>query len=226
MKHRKALAKAHKAYPIETDEQRKERLTRLNALMEERKEYLDNIATIRNRTGPVKRTTPDNDALRIRRREVERLRRAAESDEETERRRIRERARWRARMDSMTKEELRQFVTARNAKYLEGRPDRIGRVKELARQAQARRKARMTDEDRRKLNEYNKLRRRAELAAMTPEEREADKQMRKEKLAARMEDPEYAARFKAAHVKRTQAWRKRKKEKEAQAAAAAVSEQT
>jgi hypothetical protein len=111
----------------------------------------------------------------------------------------------------MTPEERTEFIRTRNAKYLEDRPDRVARHRELARLARTRWLASRTDEERLELNRVAREKRREKAATMSTEEKAEAKRLRKEKHQEKMKDPEYAAKWRASHAVSVKRHRDKKK---------------
>lgn len=133
----------------------------------------------------MRRHARDQEEDRIRRLKLAKLHREMETEEEADRRRARLRARWRARMEEMPEEERIEYIRKRNRTYLDGRPDRVERHRELCRQGRQRWVAKLTPEQRAKLNEKARDMRRQKEAAMSTEQKEAVRLARREKLAAK-----------------------------------------
>jgi ABC-type molybdenum transport system ATPase subunit/photorepair protein PhrA len=208
-------------WPDETPEQRTARRARRDAyIAEAQAKYKVDISKAsldeRKQRASRKRTLLEARDLKTyneRRRIQARLHCAAESPEEKKRRLTKERIRWTVRMESMKPEERLLYHRERNQKYLNGRPDRVERHKELDRQASDRRRKRMTDEDKAKRNAQAREKRMERVKAMTEEELEKTRRARREKHSRRLaEDPEYARNFKAKMSERMGRYRKRLKE--------------
>lgn len=122
----------------------------------------------------------------------------AQSPEERERRLVQDRIRWAVRMNSMSLDERKQFHRDRNAKFLEDRPDRVARQQEISRQAARRFRANLTEEERLARNAKSREIWQTKRATMSPEELAQANRKRREAHKKRMQDPEYAARHKAA----------------------------
>ncbi|KIW01975.1 uncharacterized protein PV09_06810 [Verruconis gallopava] len=207
-------------WPKETKSEREARLARIDALVAQVQSEFDvrlskvsakERAQLSSNGRAISVKEPE--VLRERKRVRSRLALAAELPEEKERRLQKVRIRWHARSASMTPEERVQYSRERNAKYLEGRPDRVERIREQARRAAQRQREKLTDEKRRARNEKAREARQRKLANMSDEEKEAMREARRARYRKSLADVDAKEKLQSDQRTRMRQWRAKQKEK-------------